>query len=294
LENIVMQNFDFLRPKTLTELIGILADTRGSILAGGTDIIPKMRRAQFTTKILVDISEIDELRFIRMQNQRIHVGSLATHQELVYSPILSVYNPALVASALTIGCEQTRNRGTLGGNIANASPAADTIPSLMIFDATVHLLSKSGERTLPLNEFFVRAGRTKLNPSELIHSVSFEVLTDAWGVSFLKLGKRNGMAIAVVSASAAVVLDYAGRIKKSRICLGSVAPRVVRSPKAEEILIGQHPTQEILDHAANACIGDIAPISDVRSTAEYRKHAAIVLTRRVLEQSIDHAVRRIS
>jgi carbon-monoxide dehydrogenase medium subunit len=289
-----MQDFEFLRPKTLKELIGILSDTEGCILAGGTDIIPKMRRAQFTAKTLVDICEIDELRFILMQDQRIQIGTLTTHQELANAPILSVYNPALVASALTIGCEQTRNRGTLGGNIANASPAADTIPSLMTFDATVHLLSKSGERTLPLNELFVSPGRTKLNPGELIHSVSFEVPTDAWGVSFLKLGKRNGMAIAVVSASAAVVLDQTGRIKKSRICLGSVAPRVVRSPKAEEILIGQHPTQKILDHAANACIGDIAPISDVRSTAEYRKHAAIVLTRRVLEQSIDQAVRRIA
>jgi carbon-monoxide dehydrogenase medium subunit len=243
---------------------------------------------------IVDISEIDELRFIRMQDQRIQIGSLTTHQELAISPILSDYNPALVASALTIGCEQTRNRGTLGGNIANASPAADTIPPLMIFDATVHLLSKSGERKLAINEFLISPGETKLNPGELIHSVSFELLTNAWGVSFIKLGKRNGMAISVISASAAVILDLKGRVKKSRICLGSVAPRVVRSPKAEEILIDQYPTPEILDNAANACVGDIAPIGDIRSTAEYRKHAAVVLTRRVLEQSIDHALRRIS
>ena len=289
-----MLDFDFLRPKTLTELTRILADTSGCILAGGTDIIPKMRRAQFTARILVDISEIDELRFIRMQDQRLHIGSLTTHQELVCSPILSVYNPALVASAQTIGCEQTRNRGTLGGNIANASPAADTIPSLMIFDAIVHLLSKSGERTILLKEFIESPGKTKLNLGELIHSVSFEPLTDAWGVSFMKLGKRNGMAISVVSGSAAVVLDQEGKIKKSRICLGAVAPRVVRCPKAEEILKDQQPTQEILDRAAHACIGDISPISDIRSTAEYRRHAAVVITMRVLEQSVDHAFRRIS
>jgi CO/xanthine dehydrogenase FAD-binding subunit len=289
-----MQDFDFLRPKTLTELIEILADTSGCILAGGTDIIPKMRRAQFMARTLVDISEIDELRFIKMQDHRIQIGSLATHHELANSPILSVYNPALVASALTIGCEQTRNRGTLGGNIANASPAADTIPSLMTFDAIVHLLSKTGERALPLNEFLDSPGKTKLNPGELIHSVSFEPLTGDWGASFLKLGKRNGMAISVVSASAAVVLDPDKRIMKTRLCLGSVASRVVRSPKAEKILMGQYPTEEIIDNAAHACIGDISPISDIRSTAEYRKHAAVVLTRRVLEQSIDHAFRRIS
>ena len=164
----------------------------------------------------------------------------------------------------------------------------------MIFDANVHLLSKSGERTLKFNEFLVGPGETKLKPDELIYSVSFEPLTDAWGVSFIKLGKRNGMAISVISASAAVVLDQNGRIKKSRICLGSVAPSVVRSPKAEELLLDQYPTQEILDNAANACVGDVAPISDIRSTGEYRKHAAIVLTKRVLERSIDHALRRIS
>ena len=122
-----MQEFDFLRPKTLLELTGVLAETSGSILAGGTDIIPKMRRAQFTPSILVDTSRIDELRFIREDDQRVFIGALTTHQEIADSVLLADVNPALVAAALSVGCEQTRNRGTLGGNIANASPAADTI-----------------------------------------------------------------------------------------------------------------------------------------------------------------------
>lgn len=289
-----MQDFDFLRPKTLSELTGVLAETNGRILAGGTDIIPKMRRAQLTESTLVDISEIKKLRFIRKQNQRIHIGSLTTHQEIANSSLLAAVNPALVASALTVGCEQTRNRGTLGGNIANASPAADTIPPLLIFDTKVHLLAKSGERTIPLGEFLVGPGKTNLIPGELIYAVSFHPLSGAWGVSFKKLGKRNGMAISVVSVAASVVLGPDGRIKKSRLCLGSVAPKVVRSPKTEEKLLGQFPTPEILDRAAQSCMANIAPISDIRSTSEYRSHSAVILARRVLEQSVEHASRRAS
>ena len=289
-----MQDFDFRRPKTLSELTSVLAESNGRILAGGTDIIPKMRRAQFTASTLVDISKINELRFIREQKQRIHIGSLTTHQEIANSSLLAAVNPALVASALTVGCEQTRNRGTLGGNIANASPAADTIPPLLIFDTKVHLLAKSGERTIPLDEFLVGPGKTKLIPGELICGVSFQPLSGTWGVSFMKLGKRKGMAISVVSAAAAVVRGPDGRIKKSQLCLGSVAPKVVRSPKAEEKLIGQFPSPEILDQAAQSCLGDIAPINDIRSTSEYRSHSAVILARRVLKQSVSHATRRAS
>jgi CO/xanthine dehydrogenase FAD-binding subunit len=164
---------------------------------------------------------------------------------------------------------------------------------LLIFDTTVHLLSNSGERTILLDEFLVSPGKTKLLPGELIFGVSFKPFTGAWGVSFMKLGKRNGMAISVVSAAAAIVLSPDGRIRKSRLCLGSVAPRVVSSPQAEEKLIGQYPTPEILDQAAQVCRGDIAPICDVRSTAEYRSHSAVILARRVLEQSVAQASRRL-
>jgi len=289
-----MQEFDFLRPKTLLELTGVLAETSGSILAGGTDIIPKMRRAQFTPSILVDTSRIDDLRFIGEYDKRIFIGALTTHQEIADSVLLADVNPALVAAALSVGCEQTRNRGTLGGNIANASPAADTIPPLLVIDADIHLMQISGERTIPLDDFLVSAGKTQLLPGELIHSVSFQPLTGAWGVAFMKLGKRNGMAISVVSAAAAIKLSPDGKISKARLCLGSVAPRVVRSHKAEERLIGQSPKPQILVQAARSCLEDIAPIRDIRSSAEYRNHSAVIIARRVLEQAVNHASRKMA
>lgn len=289
-----MQEFEFLRPNTLSELTGVLAETGGSILAGGTDIIPKMRRSQFATSTLVDVSRIDALRFIRKHDQRIHIGALTTHQEMAESALLAEVNPALVAAALTVGCEQTRNRGTLGGNLANASPAADTIPPLLIFDADVHLLGKSGKRSMPLDDFLFSPGKTKLGPAELITNISFQPLSGAWGVSFLKLGKRNGMAISVVSAAAAIVLDPQGKINKVRLCLGSVAPRVVRSPMAEEILIGQPPSPEVLDEASQACLKDIDPINDIRSTEEYRNHSASIIAHRALAQAVVQATGRLA
>jgi len=289
-----MQEFEFLRPKTISELLEVLAETGGSIIAGGTDIIPKMRRLQFATSTLVDATQITELHFIREQGGCIHIGALTTHQEIVESALLAEVNPALVAAARSVGCEQTRNRGTLGGNLANASPAADTIPSLLIFDAVVHVRSGAGQNTIRLNDFLISPGKTRLNPGEVITQVSFQPFWGAWGVDFLKLGKRNGMAISVVSAAAGIVLDPEGRISKVRLCLGSVAPRVVRSLKAEAELEGQLPTPELLARAAQASLVDISPISDIRSTADYRKHSAAVVARRVLEQAVDQAKGRLA
>ena len=289
-----MHEFDFVRPETLSELTSALAANDARVLAGGTDIIPKMRHTLFTASTLVDITKINEFRFIREQGGRIHIGALTTHQEIANSDRLAEVNPALVAAAKSVGCEQTRNRGTLGGNIANASPAADTLPPLMIFDADVHVLSQVGKNSHPLAEFLLGPGETKLQPGEVITKVSFVPFSGAWGAAFLKLGKRNGMAISVVSAAAGIVLDLEGKISKVRLCLGSVAPTVVRSLKAEAELMGQIPDPEILAQAAQASLADIAPISDVRSIAEYRKSSAVVIARRVLTQAVEQAQGRLS
>jgi carbon-monoxide dehydrogenase medium subunit len=289
-----MQDFKFIRPQSLDELTLSLHETGGQIIAGGTDIIPQMRHNLFPAKVLLDASRIGELMFIEERGDQIVLGALTTLQEIASSSLLQSANPALVAAAETVGCRQTRNRGTLGGNIANASPAADTVPPLLIFNAEVRLMHMNGERTLPLAEFLRGPGETQLGSGELIHSVAFKRLSGVWGASFLKLGKRNGMAISVVNAASALVLDASGMVKDARLALGSVAPKVVRCTKAEEILVGHAPTQKIIKQAAEAVIEDISPISDVRATRDYRCHAAVVLTRRVLEQSAADAKGRLT
>ena len=289
-----MQDFDFYMPQTLKELASIMKEKDGQIVAGGTDVIPGMRRGLFSTECLVDASYIDDLRFIEDQGTRMVIGALTTHQEIVESPVLQETIPSLVEAASTIGCHQTRHRGTLGGNIANASPAADTIPALLTYDAEVRLIHSSGERTLPLDDFLEGPGKTGLERGEIIHSISFVRLKEPWGTAFIKLGLRKGMAISVANAAAALVLDGSGKIADARLALGSVAPTVVRSPGAEALLAGQEPVEDVFHKAAEACLAGIAPISDVRSTEEYRRHSTMVLARRVLATAAAQAKERRS
>jgi carbon-monoxide dehydrogenase medium subunit len=288
-----MQEFDFLRPGSLGELVSMLDESGGRVVAGGTDVVPRMRRDLFSTPVLVDASHIAELNFIEVADDQIAIGAMTTHQQIADSALLQSANPALAAAAASVGCSQTRHRGTLGGNIANASPAADTVPPLLAFDAQVRLLRVDGERSMPLRKFLVGPGKTKLEPGELIHSVTFTRLSGSWGAAYQKVGKRNGMAISVVGVAAAVVLDSAGTIADARVALGSVAPTVVRSPEAEKMLIGREAGPAAIQEAADAVIADIYPISDVRSTAEYRRHAACVLTRRALLQAVEQAQGRM-
>ena len=288
-----MQEFDFLRPGSLGELVSMLDESGGRVVAGGTDVVPRMRRDLFSTPVLVDASHIAELNFIEVADDQIAIGAMTTHQQIADSALLQSANPVLAAAAASVGCSQTRHRGTLGGNIANASPAADTVPPLLAFDAQVRLLRVDGERSMPLRKFLVGPGKTKLEPGELIHSVTFTRLSGSWGAAYQKVGKRNGMAISVVGVAAAVVLDSAGTIADARVALGSVAPTVVRSPGAEKMLIGREAGPGAVQEAADAVIADISPISDVRSTAEYRRHAACVLTRRALLQAVEQAQGRM-
>ncbi len=284
-----MQEFDFLRPVSLGELVRMLDETGGRVVAGGTDVVPRMRRGLFSTSVLVDATHIAELGFIEEVDDQIAIGAMTTHQEIADSALIQSANPALAVAAASVGCSQTRHRGTLGGNLANASPAADTVPPLLAFDAQVQLLRKGGERSMPLGEFLVGPGQTKLAQGELIHSITFSRLSGSWGAAYQKVGKRNGMAISVVGVAAAVLLDSAGIVQAARVALGSVAPTVVRSPGAEKMLIGREAGSGAVQDAADAVIADISPISDVRSTAEYRLHAARILTRRVLLQAIELA-----
>jgi CO/xanthine dehydrogenase FAD-binding subunit len=289
-----MQEFEYLKPQTLDELQSMLQESNSRVLAGGTDIIVKMRHDAFPALTLVDISYLDELKFIREENDEINIGALTTHQEIVQSSLLQKEIPALCQASLTVGCEQTRNRGTLGGNIANASPAADTIPPLLVFDARVKLIGNGKDRIIPLVELLKAPGQTALETGEVIHSVSFMKLSGTWGSAFLKLGKRNGMAISVANTAACIVLDEAGKIADARLALGSVAPTVVRSSAAESLLVGKSPTLEVLHQAASEVTKDISPISDVRSTQEYRSHSAVVLVERVLQSAVQAAQQRRS
>jgi len=284
-----MHEFNYHRPTTITELKECLSQPGARILAGGTDIVPQMRQGKFLAPIIVDTSGVKTMRFIEDQGSEIVLGALTTHQEAADSPLLQNINPALVTAAESIGCQQTRCRGTLGGNIANASPAADTLPPLLIFDATLLLQSLEGERRISLEEFLLGPGQTDLREGEFIHSISFKPMVGSWGAVFIKVGKRSGMAISVASTAVAVELNDKGKISDIRIALGSVAPTVVRCRKIEKALLGKEPEPALMKEIHDASQEEISPITDIRSTAEYRDHAAEVIIHRALESAVEQA-----
>jgi CO/xanthine dehydrogenase FAD-binding subunit len=291
-EKEIMQEFDYLRPETISELKKDLSSPGAKILAGGTDIVPKMRNGQFSAAVLVDPSRVSSLRFIEDRGNKIVIGSLTTHQELAESIVLRNVNPALAQAAETIGCVQTRSRGTLGGNIANASPAGDTIPPLLIYDAEILLQSQESERIVALDDLVLGPGETGIKDGEFINNVSFSPLVGSWGSAFLKVGKRSGMAISVVNGAAAILLDENGLIKDVRIALGAVGPKVIRCRITENSLLGQEPSMDLLKQVSISCREEISPISDVRSNEKYRLLASGVIARRVLEEALEQARRR--
>lgn len=277
-----MQEFDFYTAATLDELLRLLAQTGGRVIAGGTDALVQAQRGQLPASALVDASRVRELRFISEEGETIRIGALTTYADMLASLLLRDAAPALVMAAMTVGAPQTRARGTLGGNIANASPAGDTLPPLLALDAAVRLVKLGGERVLSLADVLRGPRQTCLEPGEIIHSVAFRRPPERTGAAFLKLGNRQGMAIAVVNTAVTLTLGSDGRIERVRVALGAVAPTPVRSPHAEAVLRGQLPSEEVFAAAGRAVLYDIAPISDVRGSAEYRRAAAVRLTARAL------------
>jgi carbon-monoxide dehydrogenase medium subunit len=272
----VIQELNYYLPTNLNDAYSHLNDDHQKAIAGATDIIPRLRRTKLPIDVVVDISRLEELDFIQQRDQEIQIGALTTHADLAGSRLLQANTSSLVEAALSIGCPQTRNRGTLGGNIANASPAADTLPPLLTYDAFVHVGAADGQRAVPLGNFLLGPGKTDLSANELIEFVSFQAIPN-YTTAFVKLGKRNGMSISIASAAVAFTLDEAGKIRDARVALGSVAPTAVRSPHAEEVLNGKLPETSTFNAAGKAVVKDIAPIDDVRASASYRRTAASAL-----------------
>ncbi len=281
-----MPEWNLILPANTPELLHLIQQPGHQLIAGGTDLLPRLRRGtESSAPKLVDLSPLSALRFIHQQDEAIEIGALTTHAELAGSALLQAHAPALAEAAARIGSVQTRTRGTLGGNLANASPAADTLPPLLCLEAELTLTSLNGSRQVPLGEFLLGPGQTCLQAGEMISSIRFKLPQRKFGFVFSKLGRRNGMAIAVASLAVLLEADSKGHIERARIALGSLAPTAVRSPQAEAVLKGQAPSKELFARAAAAMQRDIAPISDLRASAAYRRHSAGVLLERALNRA---------
>jgi CO/xanthine dehydrogenase FAD-binding subunit len=278
-------------PASLDEAYAILAgssrDAQITPIAGGTDVMVRI-----TGEIgppparMVDLSRLDELRGIAIEGRSIVLGARTTYTEIRRSDVCREHLPALVEAAGTIGAAQIQNRGTLGGNIANASPAGDTLPVLLALDAAIEVGGPRGTRTVPAAGFWVAYRRTALAPDELILRIRIPIVGGR-EARFRKIGTRRAQAISkVVLAVAWREGERAARAWTDvRVALGSVADRPIRARATEMALEGMEPTPEVADAAAEALAGEIQPIDDVRSTAEYRRVVAARALHRIVRDA---------
>lgn len=279
-----MNQTTYLRPGVLSDALQLLQEwgDQAHVLAGGTDLLIKMRRGTVKPEAVVDISAINELRGIDYKNDYVVIGALTTHSQICQSMKMGEWAQVLVKACLELGSQQIRNRASIGGNVGNASPAGDSIPPLYVLEAEVHLNSLKGERWVPVEEFFTGPGTTVCKSGELITEIRFRPLERGTKSFFHKIGQRRAVTIAKVSAAGILNLEGTN-VRSCRFALGAVGPTVIRLHKAEEFLTGKNLTGDLADEVADLAGELCSPISDIRSTVDYRRRMASVLIRRGLK-----------
>jgi len=272
-------------PRNLFEAYERLAAGAARPIAGGTDVMVAITgELGPIPERMLDLSRLEELRGISLEHGALILGARTTYTEIRRSTVCREHLPALVDAAATIGAAQIQNRGTIGGNIANASPAGDTLPVLLAADAVLLVGGQRGEREVPMTAFFVDYRKTALAPDELILQVRIP-LPAGRALRFRKVGTRRAQAISkVVMALAWRDLGTAGW-QDVRVALGSVAATPIRAAATEAVLEGARPTPEAADRAAETLAGELEPIDDVRSTADYRRLVAARILHRLLRDA---------
>jgi CO/xanthine dehydrogenase FAD-binding subunit len=281
-----MKAFEFVAARDAGHAVALLAEHGPSVkvLAGGTDLLADLKFSSHVPKVVVDISRLDDLRILEITDEGLSIGALVTHTEIMRSPVIREMFPALVDAAHTIGAVQTRNLGTLGGNLVTAVPSMDSGPTLVSLDALVTIAGPEGRRKMPLADFFVGPRKTVLRTDELLAEIIIPKENLGKPAHFLKFGLRKGQALALVNVAASFWVDWEQNLFVApRIALGAVAPRVIHAPSAEAYLEGRAITPEAMAEAGRIAVGDVKPISAFRASAGYRKDLVAVLTKRALE-----------
>ena len=281
-----MKSFEFYEPTTLAEASRLFAEEHAQLLAGGTDIIIGMKALTETPETVISLQKLPGLTGITTDRDSINIGAKTKVREVELSADIQQHHTALAEGAAEIGSIQIRNLATIGGNIAHASPAADTVAGLLVADAQVDIASADGERSVPIDKLFTGPGQTVLTPGEII--TRFRLPSPASGSHYIKHKIREVMDLAFIGVAAAVNLDN-GTITDARIGLAAVAPTPIRAVEAEDLLNGNAPTAELLEQAGEAAAAGCSPISDLRCSAEHRREMVDVLTRRTLQYALERA-----
>jgi CO/xanthine dehydrogenase FAD-binding subunit len=273
------------RPKTLDAAVHVLAQNGGQILSGGTDFFPALGDRPAPNRV-VDISGLAEIKGIAVEADHIRIGGLTTWSELVASPLPRCFD-GLKSAAREIGGIQIQNRGTVAGNLCNASPAADGVPPLLALDAEIELVSATGTRRLPLADFIVGNRKTVRRPDEILATVIVPRTLDDASSVFLKLGARRYLVISIAMVAAMVKTDGSGRVTEARVAVGSCSEAARRLTTLERALVGAPARTGLGAIALAEYLAQLSPIDDVRATASYRNAAALTLVRRALDACVE-------
>jgi CO/xanthine dehydrogenase FAD-binding subunit len=274
----------YLRPNTVDEAVSMLAQSGGTILSGGTDFFPALGD-QAPRGTVVDISGVHDLRQITTTADEHRIGGLTTWTEIIASDLPPSFN-ALKSAAREIGGVQIQNRGTVAGNLCNASPAADSVPPFLALDAEVELVSTSGSRRVPLSQFIVGNRKTVRRPDEILTAVIVPRAMDHAQSVFLKLGARRYLVISIAMVAVVIKTDDSKHISDARVAVGSCSVVARRLPALEKALLGLPLKSGIGARVHPEHLSALAPINDVRATADYRLEAAMTLVSRALETCV--------
>jgi len=287
-----LQALDYVAPNNVDEAISALADggDRARPLSGGTDLIAQLQEGRLGLDTIVDLKRIPELMAISVSSDSLTIGaSVSCHTINSNQSVRDAY-PALIDSTHLIGGTQIQGRASLGGNLCNSSPAADSIPNLIAHSVTCHIAGPNGRRSVAVEDFCTAPGRNVLGNGEFLVALEFPTPPANFGAAYLRFIPRNEMDIAVVGAGASVVLsDDKNTIQSARVSLGAVAPTPLFVQEAGDALAGQPVSEETLATAAELAKDAARPISDMRGTIPQRKHLSAILTQRALRIAIDRA-----
>jgi CO/xanthine dehydrogenase FAD-binding subunit len=280
-----MERFQYVRPASIGEALALLNEPgiASRPFAGGTDLVLLARLDKICDRV-VDITQIPELHQIKRENNQVFIGAGATFSEVIEAGVIQETAPLLVQACRQVGSPQIRNMGTLGGNVANAAACADSIPALVCLDAIATVRTSEGERQWPVSELIIRPNRTQIPKGGLLVSLSFIVPQTGSRSIFLKLGRRNALAISRLTIAALGRLDSAGKIAETRIVPGSATPQIVRFASVETGLTGRVPSEALCREASQQTVAEMTGITGRRWSSEFKEPALQTMVTRALMQ----------
>jgi CO/xanthine dehydrogenase FAD-binding subunit len=284
-----LKPFDLVTVDKIEDALRILSENIPDAvpIAGGTDLLVRMKKSMVRPRLLVDISKIPELNGIEMIDEGLLIGSMVTHAQIAASDLIRNHAPAVAASSSSVGSAQTRQLGTIGGNLVSCVPSLDSAPPLLVLDAMVTVSDIDGRRRIPIETFFVAPRCSFLTPKELLVNILIPREELGKASSFQKIGRRKALSLSLVNAAACVEIDKESRsFNRTRLALGAVAPTPIRARMAEAYLNGKDVGPAAIEEAGRIAAGEASPIDDFRSSAQYRRELIKVLTRRVIRDAL--------